>query len=122
MTIEQIANLLVRSGLSSQPEAQELIAGHETQCREYGTTESVESFCGFLVATNLFTEWQCDKLRMGKWKGFYLGNYLILEHISKDCEFAHYKARDTRTGKLVRMTVTPAQGPNIEYRVHPYSD
>jgi hypothetical protein len=121
MDIEEFTTLLVRSGLSGEPETRDLIAGHESQCREYGTPETAESFCDFLVATNLFTRWQCEKLLNGKWKGFYLDNYLILDRDAKDSERTYYKARDTRTGKLVRMSVRPTETyPGIEYQVFPF--
>lgn len=85
----------------------------------------MDLFCEFLVATNRLTAWQCDNLQKGRWKGFYLDNYLLLEQIGKDQEFGYYKARDARDGALVTMVVTPvnrATGPGIEYRVQPYAE
>jgi hypothetical protein len=118
--IEQFVTLLANSGLSSKREAHELAAIFQEECRKHNVPDTVETFCDFLVATNRLTDWQCAKLRMGKWKGFYLDNYLLLEQIGKDYEFCNYKARDARDGTLVRLIVTPmarAKGPNIEYRV-----
>jgi hypothetical protein len=80
-------------------------------------------FCDFLVSTNRITAWQCGKLRQGKWKGFYLDNYVLLEWSRKDLDFAYYKARDIRDGNVVQLTITPmnrVKGPNIEYKVCPY--
>jgi hypothetical protein len=125
VNIDQFATLLIKSGLSSKYEAPVLAAVFQETCGKWNTPATVETFCDFLVATNRLTSWQCDKLRMGKWKGFYLGCYLILEQIGKDAEFCYYKARDTQDGNLVRMVITPmarATGPGIKYRVYPYSE
>jgi eukaryotic-like serine/threonine-protein kinase len=125
MDIEQFIALMKASGLSSMHEARQLAAGFLVDCNTQGTPETVERFCDYLIAANLFTDWQCTKLRAGKWKGFYMDNYLLLEWISKDDKFCYYKARDTRDGKLVTLTVTPmprATGPDIEYTAGPYSE
>jgi hypothetical protein len=122
MDIDQFVNLLVNSRLSSQHEAEGLVASFQIECRKENSPETVEAFCDFLIATNLFTEWQCEKLRMGKYKGFYLDNYLMLEQVGKDDKSSSYKARDTRNGKIVCLIVTPplyAKGTGIEYRVEP---
>jgi hypothetical protein len=122
--IEQFTTLLINSRLFSELEAQELASVFQESCRKWNTPDTVDSFCDFLIATNRLTAWQCNKLRMGKWKGFYLDNYLILEQIGKDHEFCYYKARNARDGTLVRMVVTPmarATRPGIEYRIEPYS-
>jgi len=35
----------------------------------------------YLIAARLLTRWQCKKLLAGKYKGFYLGVYKLLDHI-----------------------------------------
>ena len=123
MSVEQFLKLMVSSRLSNKQEADEILARYREQSGEVNTPDNVEAFCKFLITTNLVTDWQCSKLRAGKWKGFYLGNYLLLDQIGKDEQFAYFRARDTRDGKLVRMTITPinrTKGPDIEYRVERY--
>jgi serine/threonine protein kinase len=34
-----------------------------------------------LMASRLLTDWQCQKLLDGRWKGFFLGKYKILDHL-----------------------------------------
>jgi hypothetical protein len=125
VNIEQFVNLLINSRLSSKQEAEELATIFQDECRTRDTQDTLDLFCDFLISTHRLTAWQCDKLRKGKWKGFYLDNYLLLEQIGKDEDFSYFKARDARDGKLVRLAVTPmkrAKGPGIEYRVDPYSE
>lgn len=120
VNIKQFKTLLINSRLSGKTEADELATVFQAECRERNAPATVDLFCDFLIANNRFTAWQCDKLRKGKWKGFYLDDYQLLDQIGKDQEFAYYQARDTRDGTLVRLTITPvnrAKGPNIEYRV-----
>src|SRR3954467_13232541 len=90
--IDKFVDLLVHSDLCSKNEANELLS----RFREtHGNAlTKVDEFCDFLIATNLFTAFQCDMLRKGKWKGFFMNNYLLLEPIGKDNEFTYYKARD----------------------------
>ena len=129
--IEQFVTLLVNSRLCTKDEAHALATVFQEECRKRNASDTVETFCDFLIATNRLTAYQCEKLRMGKWKGFYLGkwkgfyldNYLLLEQIGKDREFCYYKARDTWDSTLVRLIITPmvrARGPGIEYRVERY--
>lgn len=125
MNIEAFTTLWINSQLNSQQEAQLIADVFQGKCRKWYTPASVELFCGLLIDTNRLTAWQCDNLQKGRWKGFYLENYLLLEQIGKDQEFGYYKARHTRDGALVTMAVTPvnrATGPGIEYRVQPYAE
>ncbi len=131
MTIEQFLELMVRSQLFGEHEAERAAAEFKEGRHNKGAEETVEAFCKFLVGTGRLTEWQCAKLGMGKWKGFYVDNFLILEQCGKDEVSSSYKARDARSGSLVCLVITPPAlyadgGENyratgqIEYRVEPY--
>lgn len=126
LTVDQFATLIVKSQIWSESEASAAAKLFAAECRRSKTPPRVESFCDFLVASNRLTAWQCDKLRAAKWKGFYLDQYLLLEHVGKDSVSSSYRARDTRDGKLVVLAVTPRNRMDdrtdgrIEYRVYPY--
>ncbi|MFO0788279.1 MAG: hypothetical protein U0805_02410 [Pirellulales bacterium] len=79
-------------------------------------------FCDFLISSNRLTAWQCNKLLVGKWKGFYLDHFVLLDQIGKDSDYSYYKARNTTDGKMVRLSITPVNRTNgrIEYRVEPF--
>lgn len=121
-TINQFTVLIVKSRICSESEARDAAESFAADCGNAKSAANVELFCEFLVATNRLTEWQCSNLRMGRWKGFYLDHYLLLDHVAKDSESSSYKARDTRDGKLVVLAITPVNRTNgqIEYRVYPY--
>jgi hypothetical protein len=115
---------MVRSGLSNKVETAELIAEVQEQSGVQGKQESVEGFCDFLIAKTKLTAWQCNKLRMEKWKGFYLDNHVLLEQVGKDYVSSSYKARETTSGRLVVLVINPVNQTNgyIEYRVEPYEE
>jgi hypothetical protein len=123
--IDHFIELLIRSGLLGRPEADELVARFRDQFGDSSDLDDIDTFCQFLISENLFTNWQLSKLRAGKWKGFYLDNYLLLEQVGKDQEFCYYKGRDTRDGKLVRLVITPmvlSRSGGIEYRAERYPE
>ena len=133
MSIEQFFELMLRSQLFGEPEIDKVAAEFSKGCRNDGTEETLQAFCKFLVGTGRLTKWQCAKLEVGKFKGFYLDNFVLLEQCGKDEVSSSYKARETRSGSLVCVVITPpaiatdgrktyrtSSSGQIEYRVDPY--
>jgi eukaryotic-like serine/threonine-protein kinase len=124
MNIKRFKKLLVDSRLSNEIEADELDTVFQEESHKQNIPATVEMFCDFLIARKLLTRWQCDKLRMGKYKGFYLDNYVMLEQSGKGADYASYKCRDARSGRLVTLFIKPINqtGGRIEYRVEPCAE
>jgi hypothetical protein len=123
MDIDRFLTFLVDSQLFGTPEAEQVASLFRDECAKAGAPVSAEEFGEFLIATDRITRWQCEKLLDGKWKGFYLDNYLILEQIGVDFARSYYKARNARDGQLVRLNITPSQEPpHIRYTVERYSE
>jgi hypothetical protein len=122
MTINQFTKLFIKSRICSESEARDAAESFAAECRSSKTTPRVESFCELLVATNRLTEWQCGKLRMGRWKRFQLDHYVMTEQVGKGFDSACYNARDLRNDEPVCLIVTPVNLTNgrIEYRAYPY--
>jgi hypothetical protein len=122
--IEEFVTLWVKSGLCVQNDAEELVRVFKEECRKKHIPERLGTFCSFLFATERITEWQCEKLRMRKWKGFYLDDYVLLEQSGKGWDYSSYKSRDTRDGRIVNLIIKPMNqtGGRIEYRVEPWTD
>jgi eukaryotic-like serine/threonine-protein kinase len=121
--IDQFTTLLTNSRLIERAEAEGLAAVFQNECRKLNTPITVEMFCDFLIASDRLTAWQCDKLRLGRWKGFYVDDYVILGHLGKDHVSSYCKARNTTDGALVRLAVTPSSRPPFfEYRIDSYSE
>ena len=70
-----------------------------------------------LVATNLLTRWQCDKLRDGRYKGFYLNKFIILDSVSP--ADAHYLAKERDSHRRVVLSIrrNPTWPEETEYHV-----
>jgi len=108
-TIDRFVELIVRSGLATQEQVTELTNQFQTTRQSTKNSTDIAAFCTFLVANDLLTAWQCGKLREGKFKGFFLDDYMLLDRFPHDENFGYYLARDIKDGKLARLTVTPAE-------------
>ena len=53
------------------------------------------SLASMMVDAQLLTAWQAELLLMGKWKGFFVDRYCLLEHLETD------SARNTKTFSAV---------------------
>lgn len=60
-----------------------------------------------LVAMNLLTPWQCENLLQGRYKGYYLKQYKLLDHLGTGGMSHVYLAEHTLTGRRVAIKVLP---------------
>jgi|GEM_PF-5160195 hypothetical protein len=85
---------------------------------EFSTTaelpfgKTVTSLATFLVGKQALTTWQVAKLREGKHKGYFLNEYVILDHIWSSSDSTRYLASDRAKKRLVYLTVS-ARGSNV---------
>jgi hypothetical protein len=79
MDIDRFVTLLVDRRLCRRREADTLASVFEAERVKAAVTATAEQLAEFLVDSDRLTRWQCEKLLMGKWRGFYLGDYLLLE-------------------------------------------
>jgi hypothetical protein len=118
-TLECFIVFLGKSQLCTEQQIDRLVSSFEREHRGFANGDVVDRFCNFLVDKNAVTAWQCDKLKAGKIRGFYLDDYLLLEVVGQDNTSRSYRARDLRDGTTVRLVVTPKerQSSYLEYRV-----
>lgn len=102
--LDKFVELLQRSGLVRSEEIDSLRAEFPFTLTDQF---AVDEFCRELIDKGVLTTWQCDKLRQGKWKGFFVDGYCILRHLGKDKTSAMFLCREVATGRLVAMRVTP---------------
>lgn len=74
-TPKQYLTMLERSGLVPR---QRILSEISEITRQFGPTPSVAQVADHFVAANLITHWHDDKLRSGKYRGFFLGKYKLL--------------------------------------------
>lgn len=106
---DNFLGLIVASGLLGLPQVVDAI--NESGARD------VAALGKHLIATKLLTVWQCNKLRDGRYKGFFLDNYKLLDILSIDER--RYLAENTETGDVVELVVVhdPAAPYGIRYEV-----
>ena len=122
--LERFICLLGKSQLCTEQQIGQLVSRFELERGDIASGDEVTQFCDFLVAINAVTAWQCDKLKAGKFKGFYLDNYVLLEPSGKGVDYSSYKSQDNKNGNIVNLIIRPRPrnqtGGQIEYRVEPW--
>jgi serine/threonine-protein kinase len=123
MDLQHFLTLYIKSALIGKRDADAVVAAFYAGRRELPNSIELDEFCSFLILSGRLTKWQADKLRAGKWKGFYLDNYLLLEQVGKGRDYSSYKARDTMDEKVVCLVIAPValNDGRIKYRVEPYA-
>jgi hypothetical protein len=113
---DQFLVFLLASGLVRFSELRAAIADFDTERKDDSV---LDELVDRLIERKLLTAWQCDKLRMGKWKGFYMDNYKLLGPAEPhDPMMRNYIAEDTSTRKQVTLDVRYNETtPRIEYSV-----
>lgn len=76
--------------------------------RESGELAEAESIAAVLVERRLLTRWQADKLLQGKFKGFVLGRYRLLELLGRGEMSTVYLAEHVRMKRRCAIKVLPA--------------
>jgi len=107
--------ILLRSGLLDETGIQE--ATERFRSCLTGNNK-LDQLCSYMVANSSITQWQCDKLREGKFKGFFLDNFKIIGHICIDKSTSTYLAEDIESGTKVGLRVgVPVRGQAIQYEI-----
>jgi hypothetical protein len=111
MTCERFLELAKASGLLSAGEVQALIAkGRELHTALIADSDKVGRLVDFAVDGGLLTGWQCSKLMEGRFKGFFLGRYKLLNCLPGTQSSTKYLAVDTESQESVEILVTPIEG------------
>ncbi len=66
-----------------------------------------ESFATYLVESGRLTQWQCDKLKAGRYKGFFLGKYRLLGYLGSGGMSSVYLADHELMNRRVAIKVLP---------------
>ncbi len=81
--------------------------------------DAVTALKEFLVSQGTLTRWQCEKLSLGKFRGFILDYYVLLEPVRARATSTLYSARDQRTGEIVTLQIETlsAENPDVVYQL-----
>jgi len=86
---------------------EELRAAHDGQL-----PEDLDALQRHFVEKRLLTTWHCEKLRNGKYKGFYLSKYRLLKHLGTGGMSSVYLAEHILMNRKVAIKVLPRRRVN----------
>lgn len=89
----------IRSALAEKPPAAPA-AGDSSAC-------DTRAIASRLIAEGVLTRWQAEKLAEGRHKGFFLGNYKLLDHLGTGGMSSVYLAEHVLMGHRVAIKVLP---------------
>ncbi len=72
-----------------------------------GETIALDRLTGHLVESGLITQWHCEKLLLGKYKGFFLGKYKLLGLLGSGGMSSVYLAEHKISGNRRAIKVLP---------------
>ena len=98
-------SLVERSGIVVQSRLKAALA--KLKEKQSGQKVSVDLLAEHLVDSGLITDWHVDKLRNGKYKGFFLGKFKLLGHLGTGGMSSVYLAQHKISEKTRAIKVLP---------------
>ncbi|GIX01101.1 MAG: hypothetical protein KatS3mg112_0038 [Thermogutta sp.] len=110
MTVEQFLDLVKRSQLVEADQLQKVVK--QWLPPEGSSSLTAEELAGKLVEAGLLTRWQAGKLLEGRYKGFFLGKYKLLDHLGSGGMSSVYLAEHVLMQRRVAIKVLPKHRVN----------
>jgi serine/threonine-protein kinase len=122
MTLSHFLELTATSQLLNHDQLADALARFRSELKMHLPQDAeLAAFCDYLITQELLSKWQCEKLCLGRWKGYFLDKYKIIEWIDTSPNYdSNYLAEDTRTGERVDLLITPpgaSKDGKIRYRI-----
>jgi hypothetical protein len=102
-------DLVIKSGLRTAIEVDDACHAFSQQTSADFTNGEAEliALCDYLIGRTLLTRWQCERLREGRHRGFFLDNFRLDKSVGPDDTCARYAAVDLATNRNVVLRVWP---------------
>lgn len=107
MTVEQFLDLVLRSQLVERDRLQRFLAQLPPEVNK--STLTAEEMADHLCRAELLTRWQSQKILEGRYKGFFLGKYRLLDHLGTGGMSSVYLAEHVLMQRRVAIKVLPKQ-------------
>lgn len=111
LSAEKFLDFVRRSGLVDE----QRLDGVLSELNVAGISAAGEDFqpiANALIGQGLLTRWQCDRLAEGRYKGFLLGKYRLLDHLGSGGMSAVYLGEHIHMGRRVAIKVLPQNRVN----------
>lgn len=105
MTVEQFLDLVLRSQLVERDRLQKFLAQLPPEVNK--STLTAEEMAEHLCRAELLTRWQSQKILEGRYKGFFLGKYRLLDHLGTGGMSSVYLAEHVLMQRRVAIKVLP---------------
>lgn len=105
LTNDQLVELIRKSGVVEGPRLDEFlgkIAGQGAQ------VDTPVKLAGRMIREGLLTKFQAEQFMLGRWKGFMLGKYKLLEKVGSGGMGIVYLAEHTQMRRRVALKILPA--------------
>ena len=106
--VETLLDLIQRSGLVEKDRLDSVIARLKTEGNGQ-LPDDVDEIAGRIVAENLVTQWQSDRLLEGRHRGFFLGRYKLLGQVGSGGMSTVYLGEHVLMQRRVAIKVLPRQ-------------
>ena len=100
-------NLLEKSGVVAPDSLKAAVTELKEKMTAAGETITTASLVKHLIEKELITQWQADKFMVGKYKGFFLGKFKLLQHLGSGGMSSVYLARHKISNQLRAVKVLP---------------
>jgi tRNA A-37 threonylcarbamoyl transferase component Bud32 len=105
-TVKNFIELVQRSKLVDDELLKQTLLDCKEQLGERFPND-VDAVADFLIRANLISRWHCDKLFDGKYKGFFLGKYKLLDHLGTGGMSSVYLAEHVVMRRKAAIKVLP---------------
>ena len=103
---DSLLDLVRRSGLVEKERLNRLLSKLKEQAGDEAAGD-VALVARKLVTSGLLTRWQCEKLMEGRYKGFFLGKYKLLDHLGTGGMSSVYLGEHVLMQRQVAIKVLP---------------
>ena len=104
---ETILERVKHSGLVEKSRLKTLVADLKREAGGQPVADVADVIIDRLIATKLITRWQADRLNEGRYKGFFLGKYKLLDHLGTGGMSRVYLAEHVVMHRRVAIKVLP---------------
>ncbi len=117
-TAEAYANTVRRSGLIDEQDLDDALHRFETNPDRDKRRNGAEQLALFLLGEKLLTPWQTKMLMGGRWRGFVLGKYRLLDRIGSGGMSSVYLAEHQLMRRRVAIKVLPRMSHEKDTRLN----